>query len=251
MSQAERLTPDQIDAFLRRVVQDGLCGTLSCLRCGKWSVFDIWAGSCSDSGLRIRVASENPKEFNAQKNQPVGICFRHEHHNYIFETIITEPPTPESPDELTVELPDKIERMQRRAYDRQPIPTSLNVRATFWHRGHIKDSDPKPHEDYWQGKLENLSVGGTMIRTGQDHRDFFSMGQLVGVQFTPMSYQKPILLEGCVRHLDTPPAEEALLVGVEFLGLEASPEGRDTLHRLLEIVETYEKLNKKNESPAR
>jgi len=136
--------------------------------------------------------------------------------------------------------------MQRRAYERQPIPSELNVRAMFWHRGYINNSAEGPDEDYWQGKLENLSAGGAMIRVGLDQRKFFTVGQLVGVQFTPMSYQKPLLLEGQVRHLETPGSQDGLLVGVEFLGLEASSEGRDILHRLLNVIEAYEKPSKAN-----
>ena len=250
MNQAELLKPDQMDALLRQAVHDGLCGTISVLRNGKWNVLNIRIIAAGESDIRIRCVSEDNQGLNLKKNQPVGICLRQDHHNYIFESSITDPPTPESPEELTIDLPDKIEKMQRRAYDRQPIPADMNVRALFWHRGYLNNANQTPREDYWQGKLENLSAGGTMIRVGQDHRKFFSKDQLVGVQFTPMSYQKPLLLEGCVRHLDTPPTEESLLVGVEFLGLEASPEGRDTLHRLLEVVDAYEKMNQKNKTPA-
>lgn len=248
MSQAELLTHDQIDAFLQQAAHEGLCGTVSVMRNGKWNVRNIRIAAANEAAIRIHCPTDNNQELNLKKDQPVGICLRHDHHNYIFETSVTEPPTTQSPEELSVDLPDKIEKMKRRAYERQPIPAGLNVRALFWHRGHLNNSDQKPREDYWQGKLENLSAGGTMIRVGQDHRKFFSMDQLVGVQFTPMSYQKPLLLEGCVRHLDNPPTEESILVGVEFLGLEASPEGRDTLHRLLEIVDAYEKMNQKGQT---
>jgi c-di-GMP-binding flagellar brake protein YcgR len=245
MSQAEHLTSDQSAAFLQQIVLDGLCGTFSSLHGGKWNIVDIVILAADQTGIRVQTLSENTQGLIFKKDQPVGLCFPHEHYNYIFESAITEPPTPASPTELKFDMPDKIERMQRRAYERQPIPNGLNVRAMFWHRGHMKHPGQKPREDYWQGKLENLSAGGTMIRVKHDYRDFFSMDQLVGVQFTPMSYQKPLLLEARVRHLDTPPAEESLLVGVEFIGLEASPEGRDTLHRLLEVVDAYEKMNKK------
>jgi c-di-GMP-binding flagellar brake protein YcgR len=251
MSRPELLKSDQIDPFLHKAVQDGLCGTLSCLHSGKWSVFDIVVDSFRSSGLRVQIISENLREVDIKKNQPVGICFQFERYKYIFESIIDQPPTVERPMELTIETPDKIEKMQRRAYERQPIPSSLNIRAMFWHRGYHNDSNPTPDEDYWQGKLENLSAGGAMIRVGQDHRNFFSMGQLVGVQFTPMSYQKPLLLEGHVRHLQTQADQEALLVGVEFLGLEASPEGRDTLHRLLEVIDRYEQMNKSTDGNSR
>lgn len=249
MSQPEFLKSDQADIFLRKIVNDGLCGTLSCLRGGKWYVYEILGVSCGDPGLCVRIVTNNVSDLDIKKDQPVGICFQYEHSRYIFESPVSVPPGFVQPCELILEMPDKIEIMPRRVYERQAIPNGMKVRALFWHRGFQNASEQSPDEDYWQGKLENLSAGGAMIRVEPDHRDFFSMGQLVGVQFTPMSYQKPLLLEGHVRHLQSPPGEDALLVGVEFLGLEASPEGRETLHRLLEVIDIYEKMNLNNPSP--
>lgn len=241
MTQVECLTPEQIEAFLKQAVQEGLNGTLSCLREGKWNIFDIVIVDISDSFLKLKLSSD-AKKVEIKIDQPVGICIHQEHFKYIFESVVIEPSTSELSD-IFIEGPEKIEKMQRRAYERQRVPSDLNVRAMFWHRGYYRNSDQTPDEHYWQGKLENLSAGGAMIRVGQDHRDFFSIGQYVGLQFTPMSYQKPLLLEGQVRHLKTPPSQDSLLVGVEFLGLEASPEGRDVLHRLLDVIEAYEAQN--------
>ena len=246
MGQTKLLKSDEVDVFLRMASQEGLCGTLSCLQCGKWSIMDIVAGACHDSGILVHIQAENQTAPEIKKDQPVGICFQYEHHKYIFETTVAEPSGAKDTRKITLEKPDVIEKMPRRAYRRQPVPAGMNVRAMFWHRGYQNESERRPVEDYWQGKLENLSAGGAMIRVEPTHRDFFSMGQIVGLQFTPMSYQKPLLLEGHVRHLQTPPEQDVLLVGVEFLGLEASSEGRDTLHRLLEVIGHYEEANNSN-----
>lgn len=246
MGQTKLLKSDEVDAFLRLASQEGLRGTLSCLQCGKWLVLDIVAAAYLDLGIQVQIQADRQAEPAIQKDQPVGVCFQHEQHKYIFETTVVESFGADAVRHITLERPDVIEKMPRRAYQRQPVPAGMNVRAMFWHRGHRNESECPPVEDYWQGKLENLSAGGAMIRVEPTHRDFFSMGQIVGLQFTPMSYQKPLLLEGHVRHLQTPPEQDALLVGVEFLGLEASPEGRDTLHRLLEVIEHYEKANNSN-----
>ncbi|NLW83849.1 MAG: PilZ domain-containing protein [Phycisphaerae bacterium] len=243
MNPRDFLKPDQVDEFLRLTVRDGLCGTLSYLKNGSWRVWDIVARSVSESTFRVQVVSANLTELVIQKDLPVGLCIQHEHSKFIFETTVIEAPGDECPWDIGLEMPDKIEKLPRRAYEREPIPAGMTVRAFFWHRGHKNNSEQPPKEDYWQGTLYNLSAGGAMIRVEQEQRDFFSLGQLVGVQFTPMSYQKPLLLEGHVRHLQALNSENALLVGVEFLGLEASPEGREILHRLLEVVDAYEQLN--------
>lgn len=239
MSQTELLTTEQIHSFLPQAAQQGLCGTLSTLYQGKWNVFDVSLSSIDNSGLIFRILSPKNDDFPFKQHQPVGICLQQEHHKYIFETSIFAP----GPSTLTLEWPEKIEKMQRRAYDRQPVPPGLNVKATFWHRGYINGTKQPPKENYWQGLLENLSAGGAMIRMDAQSADSFSMGQLIGLQFTPMSYQKPLLLEGHIRHLNTL-SDGNIVLGIEFLGLEASVDGHTLLHRLLDVIDAYEKLNK-------
>lgn len=250
MSQAELLTTEQREAFLRQAVEEGLRGTLSSLRDGKWNILDISITAIDEAGLHFRILSDNTNDISLKNDQPVGICLQKEFEKYIFESCICAAKAVDQTSEFVLELPEKIEKMQRRAYERQPIPAELNVRATFWHRGYMHSSKQAPHEDYWQGKLENLSVGGAKIRVGPEQSDAFSTGQLVGVQFTPMCYQKPLLLEGHVRHLDPLAGDGSLTVGVEFLGLEASADGHNMLHRLLDVIDAYGKLNKKGKTLA-
>lgn len=248
MAQTEQLKADQIDSFLHQSAMENLCGTLTTLREGKWTIIDVVITQVSESGIVLHLAgqpcSSLPTAYKIE--QPVGLCISLNYYKYLFESKIEASPTNGNPSVITIDLPEKIEKMTRRAFERHPIPSELNVRAMFWHRGHLNQPDNIPEEKYWQGKMENLSVGGTMIRVGAEQRDSFSIGQLVGVQFTPMSYQKPLLLEGHVRHLHLPSESDNLSVGVEFLGLESSPEGREVLHRLLEVIDEYEKLNRKH-----
>jgi len=248
MSQAELLTTQERELFLRQAVSEGLCGTLSSLHQGRWNVIEVLVAAVDPAGLHLKVMSEKTERIDLKKNHPVGVCLQKDHHKYIFESCISQDATIGRAAELLLEMPEKIEKMKRRAYERQPIPAGLNVKALFWHRGYMHGDRQAPQEDYWQGRLENLSAGGAMIRMEPEHRESFSTGQLVGVQFTPMSYQKPLLLEGHVRHLKTPQEEEGLTVGVEFLGLEASSDGHTMLHRLLDVIAAYEKMNKKGKT---
>lgn len=246
MANAELLKKDQIEQFLSQSAQNALCGTLTVLCEGKWRILDVVISRLSDAGLHLIISGQPCLPTAFKPEQPVGLCFQQDFYKYLFESKIEHTSGDSNTGQIVVERPEKIEKMPRRAFERQLVPAGLNVRAMFWHRGYLNDADRTPQEDYWQGKLENLSAGGAMIRVAAEQREFFSIGQLVGVQFTPMSYQKPLLLEGHVRHLKPQSDSENLLVGVEFLGLEASPEGRDVLHRLLDVIDEYEKLNKKS-----
>jgi hypothetical protein len=57
-----------------------------------------------------------------------------------------------------------------------------------------------------------------------------------------MSYQIPFLLESHVKYLRDNTENSHFKIGVEFLGLE-TPEGRDSLHRLLDVLKDYEQMN--------
>jgi len=133
--------------------------------------------------------------------------------------------------------------MQRRAYWRVKVPPKLNIRVLFWHRGYMDNTEEAPLDNYWQGQLLDLSAGGSRISVDVAQGSNFRTGQLVGLQFTPGYYQKPILLEAQIKHLSEIPEEKQLVIGVEFLGLEVSGQGRRKLRRILDVVEDYEKQN--------
>jgi c-di-GMP-binding flagellar brake protein YcgR len=96
-----------------------------------------------------------------------------------------------------------------------------------------------PQENCWQGELVDLSAGGLQVSVSATHSPDFKCGQLLGLQFTPMSYQIPISVEGEVRHLAEAPQKSRTYIGVEFVGLEATREGREKLRRIVGTVDTY------------
>lgn len=244
MSQIEQLKADHVEQCLNHIVQTAAAGTLSFTTNGKWHVFEMALTKVSSDDLQVDIKTDDRQAAILKKDQPVGICLHCAHCKYVFESVITEPPCPEKPGRVHLDLPDQIEMVQQRVYERHAVPSRLNVRAMFWHRGYLNNNLALPKEECWQGKLENISVGGAMIRVDPALRDCFCIGQIVGLQFTPMPYQKPILLEAGIRHLQASSDGCGLQVGVEFLGLEAGYEGRQLLHRLLDVINAYEKMNK-------
>ena len=91
------------------------------------------------------------------------------------------------------------------------------------------------------GKQIGISPPEAMIRVVLELR-MFCNGQ-IRPPIPPLPYHKPLLFEAGVPHLQPSPDETAFFIGVEFLGLEAGCEGREMLHRLLEVIAAYEKMN--------
>lgn len=239
MTRNETLKSIQIKEFLSESRQKNSEVVVSFTRQGKWRILNAQIRDFSDESISLDI-SESLGDIKAY--QPVGICVHVEHSKYLFETTVSAVDS----GGIEVDFPETAERMQRRAYERQPVPSDLKVKSLFWHRGYLDDSDKKPAEQYWQGRLVNLSAGGAQIAVDMDQKEHFCSGQLLGVQFTPMSYQKPLLLESHVRYFIDEPEHHQFLVGVEFLGLEASSQGREALERLVDVINQYEKMNLEN-----
>lgn len=220
---------------------------------GMWIRNDVMLFELADSGVVIQTLEGNTAHLdNLQVHQPVGISFQIDHEKYIFDSIILgfESTLATGGGRILIEIPEVIEKMPRRAYERQPVPSNLNVQALFWHRGYCDGTTCVPTESYWQGQLTNLSAGGCQIAVPLTISDCFRANQLIGLQFTPMFYQKPILVEAQVIHLRPEKSEGKVYLGVEFLGLEVSIDGRTILHRLSEVVEEYAKLNNASPEPS-
>ena len=85
--------------------------------------------------------------------------------------------------------------------------------------------------------------GPTAPRAGTAGAADFRKGQFLGVRFTPMPYEIPLMFNAQVRNV-LPTADHAgLCLGLQIVGLEASEEGRQTLSRLANVVERYHQIN--------
>ena len=207
---------------------------------GQWRLLSLRVYGCSDNSIILE--SQSPcQEF--KHHQPIGISIHLGHFKYLFDSTIQKTDEMGPFGRIFLDFPDTIEQVERRAYHRQPVPRNTTVKVIFWHRGYLDASDNEPAENYWEGMLLNLSARGAQFEIKTSHQEYFKLGQVLGIQFTPMSYQKPLLLESHVKYVNGQPSSRPFRIGVEFLGLEASPERRADLDRILEIVAEYEKTN--------
>jgi len=254
MNEPELLKSEELRDILGRAVQKNQTAVLSHLTRGKWQMTKVSLLALTSHTLHVEtLGEESARLANMEINQPVGVSIQQDFNKYIFETVVTGIETSVSQARgrrIVLDLPERMDRMQRRAYSRMPVPKSLNVQVLFWHRGYTDESRQVPLENYWQGKLLNISAGGVQIVVDFEQGPNFKIGQLVGLQFTPMSYQKPIHVEGQVRHIAQGAEGQRFCVGVEFVGLEASSQGRRKLRRIIDTVNNYEKKNRRGGNAA-
>ena len=156
----------KLEEVLARAVDLRTPGIMSYLSRGKWHTANVLLTAIGQNSLHFELSEEHTCTPKACKDQPVGISIQHESNKYVFETVVLGIETSEGPNIrkiIHLRIPDKVEKMQRRLYARVPVPEELKVKALFWHRGYHDEAREAPDENYWQGRLLDISAGGLRV----------------------------------------------------------------------------------------
>lgn len=125
--------------------------------------------------------------------------------------------------------------------------------------------------DYYQGKLVDISAGGAQVvvdagpaegdcrppvadrRYSTENQESkienfaggldFRKGQFVGLRFTPIPYEMPVVFNAQIRNILPTEDRRSVYLGLQIVGLESSREGRQVLSRLVGVVERYYRMN--------
>jgi hypothetical protein len=244
---------------LQTLIENKVPAIMSYLSRGKWYVAKVRLTDLGACRLTAEVLpAQKPHPLNVRAEQPVGLSLKYGYGKFIFEAkVIAFEPAPYGSGGGTVilEAPDRIEMVQRRSYFRVEVPKSLKVDVLLWPRGQADRglestqcagddaAGPVAPGRYWQGRLVDISAGGAQVvlEAGQAQR--LSVGQFVGLRFTPVPYERPLMFDAQVRN-SLPTADgRRVCFGLQIVGLEASAEGHAVLGRLCNVVEHYYKMN--------
>jgi len=259
--------------ILQTVMEKKVPAIMSYLSKGKWHVAKVLLTSLGACRLDVQVSpTKKPHPINIRAGQPVGISLKYGYGKFIFETkVVALEPSADATGGGTIVLdaPDRIEIVQRRSYFRVDVPKSLKVNTLLWHRGQ-QNREPKGDEErfeglpfckasqngtqtsgedqvpsgrYWQGKLIDISAGGAQVAIDAAEEQDFRNGQFIGVRFTPMPYETPLMFNAQIRNILPTADGKSICLGLQMVGLEASGEGRQVLQRLCGVVERYYQIN--------
>ena len=262
--------------ILQAVIEKKVPAIMSYLSRGKWYVAKILLTDLGANMLIVQVPPrKEPRPINIQAEQPVGISLKYGYGKFIFETtVLGFGPSPNMGHEpysasqnqdpttsggrIVLAVPERIELVQRRSYFRVDVPSSLKVNVSLWHRCYsdtatcAETSNPRENacgkstatpERYWQGRLTDISAGGAQIVVDNEQKPDFRKNQFVGLRFTPMPYETPLILNAQIRNILPTADGKSICIGLQLVGLEASTEGRSLLHRLCNVVEQYYRMN--------
>ncbi|MHC4185460.1 MAG: PilZ domain-containing protein [Planctomycetota bacterium] len=246
--------------ILQSVLEKKVPAILTYLSRGKWHVAKVQVTDIGACSLNARIfRTKKPHPLNIRVDQPVGLSLKYGYGKLIFETkVIALEPSFDggSGGTLVLEVPGRIQVVQRRSYFRVDVPKSLKVNVLLWHRGQEgRSGDGKAarseHDGgeqvlpgrYWQGRLVDISAGGAQVVINAEHEQEFRNGQFIGLRFTPLPYERPLMFSGQIRNMLPTADGKNICLGAQIVGLEASSEGRQVLERLCGIVERYHQIN--------
>jgi hypothetical protein len=262
--------------ILQTAVNKKIPAIMSYLSKGKWHVAKVLLTELGADRFSIESThiEKKPHPINVQMDQPVGISFKYEYGKFVFDTTVvdlgpsSDSTRPGRGGTIILAVPDRVEVVQRRSYFRVNVPESLKVNVVLWHRSQTSASSVEPKDlperqtltlsgtshihKYYQGRLADISAGGAQIIIDAEPRPVgvspaqepeFKKGQFVGLRFTPLPYEMPLMFNAQIRNILPTADNKSIYLGLQIVGLESSREGRQVLSRIVGVVEQYYRMN--------
>lgn len=227
---------EEVDNVLAAAIRQRLALTVTIEHQNQWMSFRSRIVTLVEGLLLFEVPSTGPglEVGEVLLGRTCMLSFRFQSFRYFFNALLGEGgkwPLQDGSEipVLSVALPRRLDRLERRAFERIDVPSRQMVRATVW-------SCPS-RRPAWSGKVTNLSAGGLQMRTSRTATDFFEPGDNLNVLIWFASDDEPVPVEAYYRH-GTCDGEMALL-GLEFASFYSTPEGRQVYETLLAKIDEY------------
>lgn len=242
------MTPDGVlDADARARILEWAAGrheaaVLSLQSNGEWVVFPSRFVSADADRGRVELAY--PREDAGQAPpeitplDPLGVSFRRGHKKCSFSTSVLERRTePDGEPVLVVQMPTEMHEFQRRVFQRVAVPLSRSLHATIQPTGTQSTRPADARSDAkLVGVVKNVSASGMLVAIGAEHATVLRLGDRALLMACLSRGTEADRLEAVVRHVTVLPPNHVGF-GFQFLGLEATRKGCESLQRLASLVE--------------
>jgi len=140
---------------------------------------------------------------------------------------------------LELRSSDNAEPFERRKYVRLHIPSRLAIHVLLWHGGRKDDYHKILPGHFWHGRLVDVSEGGAQVAIDAAEGTILGKGRLVGLEFRPKPTESLLTFDAQVREMLPTADGKNTCIGLQFVALEANPEGRYGLERLCNSDSLY------------
>lgn len=175
----------------------------------------------------------------------IGLAFKVRNHKYMCPVRVvgtTDRSTGDGDTQRCLELcyPTRMDRLQKRHYARVDIPEGSIVRVALWAGG--KDDEPRQPEAgvVSIGRVRDISAGGLQAVLPPDTAPAFDEGMPIGcrITFGTGTGRDVVSVDAQVRCCGR--VEEGFRLGMKFLGLEQTREGKERLGVILRNMKTFQ-----------
>lgn len=201
-----------------------------------WRLFKgkFIAGSGAARSLLVKLAAA-PAEAHVPLPEPgesLGAAFRVGHKKCLFSTALESIHRGDDGVSVTLRWPREIQQIQRRVYERAQPPRGSAIAVRFWRIDRPGETG-KNERNVKYGQLEDISCGGMRVKATEAVD--VEVGCTYRCVFAAKSGKPPFVIDALLRHREAADQGRASL-GFQFVGLDATEEGREVLARLARVI---------------
>jgi anti-anti-sigma regulatory factor len=134
--------------------------------------------------------------------------------------------------------------LERRKYFRLKIAWWLQVNVLLWHGGRNDDYHKLLPGHFWHGRLVDISKGGIQVVIEATDDTVLDKGRLMGIEFKPNPAEPLLAYDAQIKEIQPTADGKNICLGLQFIGLEGNPEGRQALQKLYNPEGTYYEAKK-------
>ncbi|MCY2929877.1 MAG: PilZ domain-containing protein [Planctomycetota bacterium] len=257
MTAFQELHDQQIDEAIRTAVDKSIPVTVTVQPDGS----DTWINlhsrliALQDQQLFIEppTAEQGEPTRELAPCDRIGVSFKLKHHKHVFNTVVLgasrgwRSGEGASGDALAISTPTRMQRLQRRAFQRVDVPPGKIVRGSFWLGG--RKSEPKGTDvacPIWSGRVTNISAGGLQMQVDPQVTHVLDVGDVVGLRIVFGAGEAAVYADAQFRHYDD--FGDRAVIGFQLVGLAETPEGQHALRIIMDRVQQYGRINPPREA---
>jgi len=245
MSELQELSVRQIDESLVLAAEKQVPITITIQQNGVWVNYPSCLLGLAGNHLLIELPLPEPDvaphEFTPAEK--LGLSFKLRHYKHLLTATVAGIVNHRLGD-MTVKaislcLPTRMQRLQRRAFLRVDVPANRVVRASFWLGGRSAEPQGASSLPVWTGRVTNLSAGGFQLLCPYDSTAKLEVGENVGARIAFGSSDGTVYVDAQFRHLESDGVHDVIM-GFQFLGLAQTAEGKEALRVISNKVAQYQ-----------
>ncbi|MHC4439160.1 MAG: PilZ domain-containing protein [Planctomycetota bacterium] len=139
---------------------------------------------------------------------------------------------------------NNVKPLERRKYFRLKIPWWLQVNVLLWHGDRDDDYHKTLPGHFWHGRIVDVSEGGIQVVIEATEETMLGKGTLMGMEFRPNPDEPPLTFDAKIKEIQPTADDKHICLGLQFVGLQDNPEGRQALQKLYKPERTYYEAKK-------